>query len=71
MKLSISLPEEDVATLDAHARKAGLPSRSAAVLEAVRMLRTADLEDEYAVAWDEWARSPDRTAWESAVGDVA
>ncbi|MGX6446895.1 ribbon-helix-helix protein, CopG family [Patulibacter sp. S7RM1-6] len=31
MKLSVSLPEEDVAELDRFARSAGLPSRSVAV----------------------------------------
>ena len=41
MKLSVSLPEEDVAALDAYARAAGLPSRSAALHHAIRLLRQA------------------------------
>ena len=52
MKLSVSLPEEDVAALDAYARAAGLKSRSAAVLCAIRLLRYPDLEDDYAAAWE-------------------
>ena len=69
MKISVSLPEEDVAALDEHARRLGLGSRSAAVHQAVRLLRSAELEDDYAAAWDEWERSGERDAWESAIGD--
>jgi len=38
MKLSVSLPAEDVAFLDAFTRAHGLSSRSATVHEAVRCL---------------------------------
>jgi Arc/MetJ-type ribon-helix-helix transcriptional regulator len=69
MKLSVSLPDEDVAALDAYAQTAGLPSRSAALQHAVRLLRHADLEDDYAAAWEEWESSGEQSAWESAVGD--
>jgi Arc/MetJ-type ribon-helix-helix transcriptional regulator len=63
MKLSVSLPDEDVATLDEFARRTGLASRSAALHHAVRMLRLPELEQDYAAAWDEWEASGDRTAW--------
>lgn len=69
MKLSVSLPDEDVAVLDEYARATGLPSRSAAVRRAVQMLREVDLEDDYAAAWDEWEASGERAAWDGAVGD--
>lgn len=69
MKISVSLSAEDVATLDDHARKARLPSRSAAVHEAVQLLRTEGLEDAYEAAWEEWDRSGDREAWETTAGD--
>ena len=69
MKLSVSLPDEDVAALDEHARKAGLPSRSAAVHQAIRLLRQAELEEDYAAAWEEWDSSGERELWESAVDD--
>lgn len=69
MKLSVSLSEEDVALLDAYARSSGLTSRSAAVQHAVRLLRHADLEQDYAAAWEEWESSGERAAWERAVGD--
>ena len=69
MKLSVSLPDEDVAFLDAYARTTGLPSRSAAVQHAIRLLRHADLEQDYADAWDEWETSGERAAWEGTISD--
>lgn len=69
MKLSVSLPEEDVALLDEHARTAGLGSRSAALQQAIGLLRRADLEADYAAAFEEWDSSRDRHDWESAAGD--
>lgn len=69
MKLSVSLTEDDVVLLDDYARTAGLPSRSAALQQAVRQLRHADLEQDYATAWQEWESSGEPAAWEGAVGD--
>jgi Arc/MetJ-type ribon-helix-helix transcriptional regulator len=69
MKLSISLPEEDVAVLDEYARTSGLRSRSAAVQQAIRLLRHPDLEHDYAAAWDEWESSGERAAWETTTAD--
>ncbi len=63
MKLSVSLSDEDVAILDEFARSAGLPSRSAALHHAVRMLRLPELEQDYAAAWEEWEASGDQAAW--------
>ena len=53
VKLSVSLSEEDVLLLDEYARTAGLPSRSAALQHAVRLLRYSDLDEDYAAAWEE------------------
>ncbi len=69
MKLSISLPEKDVAALDEYARAAGLRSRSAAVQQAIRLLRQLGLEDDYEAAWDEWEASGERAAWEATTAD--
>lgn len=69
MKLSVSLPEEDVATLDEYARATGLKSRSAAVQRAIRLLRERDLEQDYATAWAEWESSGDENAWEVTAAD--
>ena len=62
----MSLPDDDVATLDEFVRTAGLPSRSAALQHAVRLLRMPHLEDDYASAWQEWESSGERAAWDTA-----
>ena len=69
MKLSISLSDADVAALDTYLRESGLPSRSAAVQRAIRLLARERLEDDYAQAWREWDESSDRAGWESTAGD--
>lgn len=71
MKLSVSLPEADVAVLDEHARTAGLGSRSAALHQAIGMLRRSHLEDDYAAAWEDWDSSGEREAWEATTSDGA
>jgi Arc/MetJ-type ribon-helix-helix transcriptional regulator len=69
MKVSVSLPGEDVQFLDEYAKEQGLESRSAALHRAVRLLRTAELGGTYEAAWDEWAAGGDATLWESTTGD--
>lgn len=69
MKLSVSLPEEDVAILDEFAAATGLASRSAAVHHAVRMLRLPELERDYEAAWSEWEASGDHATWDAAAAD--
>jgi Arc/MetJ-type ribon-helix-helix transcriptional regulator len=69
MKLSVSLPEEDVAYLDSYAEQEGLPSRSAALHRAVRLLHSATLGAEYADAWREWEEGGDGEAWERVASD--
>jgi Arc/MetJ-type ribon-helix-helix transcriptional regulator len=69
MKLSVSLPDEDVAILDEFARATGLKSRSAALLHAVRMLRLPELERDYEAAWDEWEASDDYQSWDATAAD--
>ncbi|MDT4915571.1 MAG: hypothetical protein QOI15_1075 [Pseudonocardiales bacterium] len=69
MKLSVSLPDDDVRILDEYARAEGLASRSAAVQRAIRMLRHPAIEEDYAAAWDEWVASGDEAAWETTAAD--
>ena len=69
MKVSVSLPGDDVQFLDEYAREQGLESRSAALHRAVRLLRTAGLGGAYEAAWDEWAARGDADLWESTTGD--
>jgi Arc/MetJ-type ribon-helix-helix transcriptional regulator len=69
MKVSVSLPGEDVQFLDDYAREQGLASRSAALHRAVRLLRTAELGGTYEAAWDEWTAESEAQLWESTAGD--
>lgn len=69
MKLSISLPDDDLAALDDYARHAGLRTRSAAVRQAIKLLRHPGLEADYEAAWDEWEPSEDHRAWEATAAD--
>lgn len=69
MKLSVSLPDEDVEVLDAYVEQAGLPSRSAGVQRAIRMLRYPRLEDDYRDAWAEWSAAGEEDAWADTAGD--
>ncbi len=50
MKLSVSLPDEDVEFLDAYAKSKGSESRSAVVHKAVRLLR-AWRRDDWDAVW--------------------
>ena len=69
MKVSISLPDEDVEYLDEVAREQGYESRSAVVHKAVRLLRAAELGAEYESAWEEWAAGGYAEAWERTAAD--
>jgi Arc/MetJ-type ribon-helix-helix transcriptional regulator len=69
MKVSVSLPGDDVDFLDVYAREQGLDSRSAALHRAVRLLRTAELGGTYEAAWEEWAAEGDDNLWGSTIGD--
>ena len=69
MKISVSLPDEDIDFLDEYARSLGVRSRSAVIQRAVRLLRAAELAPAYAEAWEEWEASGDADLWDSAVAD--
>jgi len=69
MKVSVSLPEEDVAYLDTYAENQGLDSRSAALQRAVRLLRATELGPAYEEAWAEWTASDDADLWDGASAD--
>lgn len=69
MKVSVSLPGEDVQFLDEYAKEQGLESRSAALHRAVRLLRTSELGGTYEAAWDEWKDADDDTLLDSTAGD--
>lgn len=69
MKLSVSLSAADVAVLDAYAEATRLPSRSAAVQQAIRLLREATLEQDYADAWADWEARGEADRWEATAPD--
>jgi Arc/MetJ-type ribon-helix-helix transcriptional regulator len=69
MKVSVSLPDEDVDFLDAYAEAQGFASRSAVVHKAVRLLRASELGPAYEDAWDEWSTSGDAELWEPTAAD--
>ena len=69
MKVSVSLPTEDVEFLDDYAKEQGLESRSAAVHRAVRILRAAELGASYEAAWQAWGSEGEADGWESTAGD--
>lgn len=68
MKVSVSLPGDDVVFLDEYASRHGMASRSAAVRRAVELLRASQLGPAYAEAWATWAAEDDGL-WDRTVGD--
>jgi Arc/MetJ-type ribon-helix-helix transcriptional regulator len=69
MKLSVSLPEDDVEFLDTYATARGISSRSAAMHKAVRLLRASELGPDYEAAWNEWTQRDDGDVWDVTVSD--
>jgi len=59
MKLSVSLPPEDVEFLDYYITARDLESRSAALQAAIRALRDLDLQDQYEYAFSDEGRYED------------
>ncbi|MFN2582663.1 MAG: ribbon-helix-helix domain-containing protein [Candidatus Dormibacteria bacterium] len=69
MKVSVSLPDEDIRFLDEYAQQQGISSRSAAVHRAVRLLQASGLGAAYEAAWNEWEASEDAPLWDSTIKD--
>lgn len=69
MKVSVSLADEDVEFLDSYAEARRIPSRSAVVQKAVRLLRASELGPAYEDAWADWEGSEDEALWEAARTD--
>jgi Arc/MetJ-type ribon-helix-helix transcriptional regulator len=69
MKVSVSLPDDDVEFLDSYAQAQGLPSRSAVLHKAVRLLRGAELAPAYEDAFASWEDSGDAADWDITAGD--
>jgi Arc/MetJ-type ribon-helix-helix transcriptional regulator len=69
MKLSVSLPDEDVDVLDRYVAAHVGATRSSALRDAIALLRQRDLYAEYEVAFTAWTGSDDAAAWDRASGD--
>ncbi|MDH6623441.1 Arc/MetJ-type ribon-helix-helix transcriptional regulator [Streptomyces sp. LBL] len=69
MKISVSLPQEDVAFVDDYASRTDAESRSAVIHAAIELLRQAQLEQEYTEAFAEWDGSEDAKFWDQFSGD--
>jgi Arc/MetJ-type ribon-helix-helix transcriptional regulator len=69
MKVSVSLPDDDVEFLDAYAEREGFASRSAVLHRAVRLLRTSELGPAYENAWADWEASDNSAVWDTTTGD--
>jgi Arc/MetJ-type ribon-helix-helix transcriptional regulator len=67
--MSVSLPDEDIEFLDTYVKDHGTGSRSAALHEAVGLLRAAQLADAYEDAWTSWDSSGEAEAWDTALAD--
>jgi Arc/MetJ-type ribon-helix-helix transcriptional regulator len=63
MKVSVSLPDEDVAYIDEYAGRTGAPSRSSVLHQAVSLLRMSELEAAYESAWTEWQSAEGGQLW--------
>ena len=68
MKLSVSIPDQDIEFIDHYADQHGLETRSGVVQRALGLLRASELGDAYASAWEEWTEGGG-DLWEAAAGD--
>lgn len=69
MKVSVSLPAEDIEFLDVYARATGYRSRSAALHQAVAVLRSGQLASAYEDAWLTWKETGEDDAWNAVTAD--
>ena len=69
MKVSVSIPDEDVEFLDNYTKNHQIASRSAALHRAIRLLRASELTDAYAAAFTEWDSDPNNDAWDTTAAD--
>lgn len=69
MKISVSLPQDDIDFVDEYAARTQAGSRSAVIHAAIELLRAAELEADYTAAFEEWDGSEDAALWEQTTGD--
>jgi len=69
MKVSLSLPADDVRFLDEQMSLGRYASRSAVAAGAIQAMRRQELADSYVAAFDEWAASGEAALWETTAAD--
>ncbi|MET8947944.1 antitoxin [Streptomyces sp. NPDC004542] len=69
MKISVSLPQEDVTFVDEYAIRTEAESRSAVIHAAIELLRAAQLESEYTEAFAESDAGEDAGFWDGFSAD--
>jgi Arc/MetJ-type ribon-helix-helix transcriptional regulator len=69
VKLSVSLPDEDVAFLDEYASEIDADSRSAVIQYSIKLLRHHRLKAQYAEAMQDWEGSEDAALWDALSGE--
>ena len=69
MKVSVSIPDEDLAFLESQISSGRYPTRSAAMHAAIKSLRSRDLEAQYAEAARDWQESGEQAHWDVTIAD--
>jgi metal-responsive CopG/Arc/MetJ family transcriptional regulator len=69
VKLSISLPDDDVIVIDRYAANHGIANRSAALHAIVQEHADAQLEADYVAAMIEWEDSGEAALWDVTSAD--
>lgn len=62
------MSDDDVEFIDHYAIEHGVETRSGVVQRALSLLRSSELGEDYAAAWDEWDGA-EAGAWESTAAD--
>ncbi|GLZ36917.1 antitoxin [Actinokineospora sp. NBRC 105648] len=74
MKLSVSLPEEDVRFIDEYSSRVDVVhvaavNRSSVIQIAIGLLRESSMREEYAEAFAEWDAAEDAPLWDATAAD--
>lgn len=69
MKISISLPSEQVAFIERYRKAHQLDNRSEAFQHVLSELQEKELEEAYRAAGEEWKNSEDAALWDNVSGD--
>lgn len=68
MKVSVSLKEQDLEFIDQYSEENAL-TRSAAIQEAIKLLRNVDLAKQYEAEFSDPAWQEEAALWDVTVGD--